>query len=155
MTKGYKLNLIKKEIDLSHEYDGIPITETRWFVETNDGFDGTAQGYGYKSAQKLHKAYAYFISKGKRGQEQKSIKQFLACNPDVINALNIYLDEEREFYRMKDREPTTIENMLEHHKDEPEFVKNLQDHKHLWKALIKYGREHILLQIQIETNRRA
>jgi len=55
-----KLNLIKKEIDKSGEY-GFPVTETRWFVETEDGFDGTAQGYGFKSPQALYKCIWLFL----------------------------------------------------------------------------------------------
>ena len=148
MTKVYKLNLIKKEIDLSHEYDVISFPEKRWFVETNDGFDGTAEGYGYKSARNLYKAYAYFKTKGKRGRK-KAIKKFLANNPDVIKALVNYLEESPVFIPMKDRVPKSIENMLKHHKDEPELVKKFQDHKHLWRALIKLGRARIHGQTRV------
>lgn len=134
-----KLNLIKKEIDKSAEYDGIPVKETRWFVETNDGFDGTANGYGYKTPQAVYKAYAYFKSKDKRNQETNTIKQFLVDNLDVKKALKNYLDADWAIDRMKDGEPTSIENMLEYlEDDEPELVKKLKDNKHLWKALMKY-----------------
>lgn len=143
MNETFKLNLIKKEIDKSAEYDGIPVKETRWFVETNDGFDGSAQGYGYKSPQAVYKAYAYFKSKDKRKAETDTIENFLKDNPDIRKALNSYMDGDWAIDRMKDGEDSSIENMIEYFKeDEPAMVKKLQDNKHLWKALMKYTLEH-------------
>jgi hypothetical protein len=71
-----KLNLIKKEIDKSEEY-GVPMKETRWFVETNDDFDGTANGHGYKTPQAVYKAYYYFLNKNKFAKQKQDIKQWL------------------------------------------------------------------------------
>jgi hypothetical protein len=36
--------------------------ETRWFADCKEypDFDGTAQGYGYKSSEKLLKAFCYW-----------------------------------------------------------------------------------------------
>lgn len=133
-----KLNLIKKEIDKSEEY-GVPVTETRWFVETNDGFDGSAQGYGYKTPQAVYKAYAYFKSKDQRKAETNQVKKFLKDNPDVKAALKNYLDADWAMDRAMDGEPTSIDNMLEHMaEDRPEVAKKLNDNKHLWKAIMKY-----------------
>lgn len=133
-----KLNLIKKEIDKSEEY-GVPVKETRWFVETNDGFDGAAQGYGYKTPQAIYKAYAYFKSKGHRMVETKTAKQFLKDNPDIKAALSNYLDVDESVWRLKDGEPTSIENMLEYiGEDQPEIAKKLQNNQNVWKTLMKY-----------------
>lgn len=133
-----KLNLIKKEIDKSEEY-GVPVMETRWFVETNDGFDGSAQGHGYKTPQAVYKAYAYFKSKDQRKTEANQVKKFLKDNPDVKAALKNYLDADWAMDRAMDGEPTSIDNMLEHMaEDRPEVAKKLNDNKHLWKAIMKY-----------------
>jgi len=137
MTEKFKLDLIKKEIDKSEDY-GVPVKETRWFVETNDGFDGTANGYGYKTPQAIYKAYAYFKSKDQRKQQGKEIKQFLASNPDIRDAFDEYFHESNCIYRLKDREPTSVENMITYIEDQPEVVKKLQENKHLWKALMKH-----------------
>lgn len=134
-----RLNLIKKEIDKSEDY-GIPLKETRWFVETNDGFDGTANGHGYKTPQAVYKAYAYFKNKNRRNAEAKLTEEFLKDNPDVRSALNNYMDSDWELDRNKDGEDSSIENMLEYISgDQPEVAKKLQENRHLWKSLIKYG----------------
>jgi hypothetical protein len=139
MAETFKLNLIKKDIDKSAEY-GVPVKETRWFVETNDGFDGTAQGYGFKTPQAVYKAYAYFKSKGKRQTEASRMKQFLKDNPDIKAALKNYLDADWAMDRYKDGEPTSIENMLEYiAEDQPEVVQKLNDNKSIWKALMKFA----------------
>lgn len=137
MTEKFKLDLIKKEIDKSEDY-GVPVKETRWFVETNDGFDGTANGYGYKTPQAIYKAYAYFKSKDQRKQKGQEIKQFLAANPDIVAVCEAYFDEGESIYRLKDREPTSVENMLTYIEDKPDVAKKLLDNKHLWKSLIKH-----------------
>lgn len=132
-----KLNLIKKEIDKSEEY-GVPVTETRWFVETNDGFDGSAQGYGYKTPQALYKAYAYFKSKDQRKAETNQVKKFLKDNPDVKAAIDEYLSDDASWYRLKDGEPSSIEHLVESIKDkQPEVAKKLTEAKDLWREITK------------------
>ncbi len=134
MTEKFTLNLIKKEIDKSEEY-GVPVKETRWFVETNDGFDGTANGYGYKTPQAVYRAYAYFKSKDQRKAETKLIEKFLKENPDIRRALNNYMNADWAIDRAKDGEESSIENMLEYiSEDQPEVAKKLEENKHLWKA---------------------
>ena len=136
---AFKLDLIKKEIDKSEEY-GVPVKETRWFVETNDGFDGTAQGYGFKTPQAVYKAYAYFKSNDKRKADIKQVKQFLKDNPEVRTALNNYLDADWAKDRFIDGEPTSIENMLEYvAEDCPEVSKKLNENKSIWKSLMKFA----------------
>lgn len=137
MTEKFKLDLIKKEIDKSEDY-GVPVKETRWFVETNDGFDRTANGYGYKTPQAVYKAYAYFKSKDQRKQQGKEIKQFLATNPDVAEVLSEYFVDWRCIDRLKNGEESSLEDLVKCINDRPETAKKLQDNKHLWKALMKY-----------------
>lgn len=133
-----KLDLIKKEIDKSAEY-GVPMTETRWFVETNDGFDGTAQGYGYKTPQAVYKAYNYFLNKHKYAKQKKQVKQWLKDNADVAAAFKEYFHETNCLYRAKDREPTSVENLIKSIRDDqPEVVKKLNANKELWKQLMRY-----------------
>ena len=138
MAEKFKLDLIKKEIDKSEDY-GVPVKETRWFVETNDGFDGTANGYGYKTPQAIYKAYAYFKSKDQRKAEAKTVKQFLKENPDIVAVLGDYCSEWCSIDRLKNGEPTSVENLLEYLGDKPDVAKKLLDNKHLWKVLMKYG----------------
>jgi len=57
--KTLKLNIIPKRVPVQDWH------ETRYFVETNDGFDGTAQGYGYRSPQNIYRAYSYYVKNWK------------------------------------------------------------------------------------------
>jgi hypothetical protein len=137
-----KLDLIKKQITKKEDYGGGVIderVEARWFVETNDGFDGTAQGYGYKTPQALYKAYHYFLNKNKYAKQKQEVKQWLKDNADVQSAFKEYFHEDNCLYRMKDREPTSIENLISSIKDDqPDVVQKLNGNKNLWKPLMKY-----------------
>jgi hypothetical protein len=126
-----KLNLIKKEIK----------NESRWFVETGDGFDGTAQGYGYKTPQAVYRAYTYFKSKDERKAQEQEASKFLQENQDVKKVLEEYLDEDNCFYRLKDGDETSIPDLLEQISDEqPETANKLTQAKSLWRAIMrKYG----------------
>ena len=133
-----KLNLIKKEIDKSGEY-GFPVTETRWFVETGDGFDGTAQGYGFKSPQALYKAYSYFHNRNKIKSTKDKVKNFLENNPDVKTAIENYCDADWMLDRIKDGDPTSIPHMIELiSEDNPKVVEKLNANKSLWNEILKY-----------------
>lgn len=127
-----KLDLIKKQVDK----DGYQ--ETRWFVNTGDGFDGTAQGYGYKTPQAIYKAYYYFLNKNKFAKQKQEIKQFLKDNADIKEVLDLYFNETNSLYRLKDREETSIENLLDAIKDRSDVIEKLNKNKHLWKRLIRY-----------------
>lgn len=133
-----KLKLIKKEVIKKEDY-GQEVKENRWFVETNDGFDGTAQGYGYKTPQSLYKAYGYFKNKNSRKNDEKLVKKFLNENLDVKTILNSYLDPDWWIDREKDGDPTSIEDMIETYKEESVVIDKLIKNKHLWKQLIKYA----------------
>jgi len=123
-----KLELIKKNMN----------GETRWFVETGDGFDGTAQGWGYKSPQSLYKAYNYYKNKSKIKQKQNETKKYLRDNPDVKSALDDYFDEQNCFWRMKDGEEESLEDFVRCFEDKPDMIKKLDGNKKLWNSLVKY-----------------
>lgn len=132
------IKLIKKEI-IKQIDDHFETKETRWFAETNDNFDGTAQGYGYKSPQAVYKAYHYFKNKNKYKNNAKNVKTFLNDNPDINNALEQYFDPQECLWRDKDREPTSIEHFVETMQEEnPEIANKMLDQKHLWKAIEAY-----------------
>ena len=137
MAEKFKLNLIKKEVENNKTW-GVPVKKFRWFVETNDGFDGTAQGYGYKTPQAVYKAYAYFKSKDQREQNDKEVKQFLIDNPVIDIMCNAYFSEEECLWRIKNEEPTSIKNMLKYIENESEIMNKLLSVKHLWKTLMKH-----------------
>lgn len=125
MKKVEKLKLTKKN--------------GRWFTETNDRFDGTAQNYGYKTPRGLYRAYYYFLNKNKFAKQRQEIKHFLEINSDIKTVLDNYFDETNCFYRMKDREQTSIENLIKIIlKTQPEVVKKLEQNKDIWKSLMRY-----------------
>jgi len=138
-----KLDLIKKEI--TKDYDDV---ETRWFVETNDGFDGTANGYGYKSPQKLYKAYWYFKNKDKFKSLRKEVTKFLKENPDIKQIIDDYMDVDWQLDRWKDNEPTSIPELMElieHYDDlleKEKIIEKLNDVEHLWKSIIYYYNDY-------------
>jgi hypothetical protein len=134
----YKLNLIKKTI-VKTTSEGFPFAETRWFVETNDGFDGTAQGHGFKTKKAVYKAYYYFKNKDKIMAKANEARKFLAENPDVRKILKKYMDADNIIYRIKCGEPTSIENLFEYlDEEDAEVKKKLMENEHLWRELIKH-----------------
>ena len=136
-----KLNIIKKEIIKEEDCgDGFinKKRELRYFVETNDGFDGTAQGYGYKSHQAIYKAYSYFKNRDKYKNQAKEIKRFLEENKDVKEVLDNYLSEDECLWRLKDGDPTSMEDLFLDLEESPEIIEKLKNIKHLWKAIWKH-----------------
>ena len=128
------LQLTKKEIKTGDE----PWEkEERWFTKTDDGFDGTAQGYGYKTPKKLYAAYWFFKNKDKINQSKKDVIKFLKENPDVKKELKSYFDENECFYRAKDGEDTSFKDFMVRAKnsDISEIGKKLNNVKHLWHSL--------------------
>lgn len=139
MSEKFKLNLIKKEVKKSSQY-GTYSRETRWFVETNDGFDDTANGYGYKTPKAVYKAYSYFLNKDKYAQKKKEIKQWLKDNPDVKAEFDNYFHEDNCFYRAKDGEETSVENLILCIPNKTVVVEKLNSNKNLWQQLMRYYR---------------
>lgn len=110
--------------------------EPRWFVETNDGFDGAAQGYGYKSPAKLYKAYWFFKNRGKIEDAQRLAQTFLGKNLDVKAYLDTYFSEIECFYRLKEGDSTSIKDLIESSRQEDtKIVEKLHNNVNLWKSL--------------------
>ena len=73
----FTLQLTKKEIKTEDE----PWEkEERWFTKTEDGFDGTAQGYGYKTPKKLYAAYWFFKNKNNKIQSFHLVRLICVAN---------------------------------------------------------------------------
>lgn len=65
----------------------------RWYADTHDGFDGTAQGYGYKTKQSLLKARWFFLNKAQIQAGQSQAKMWLKANSDAKSKLDEFLDD--------------------------------------------------------------
>lgn len=118
--------------------DGEGNTETRYFGKTDDCFDGTAQGYGYKSKEKLEKAYWFYKNKDKINSKKNQAKKFLKENPQIKRLLDNYFSAQNYVYAFKDGEELMMESFLEMLKEERNFdaVKKLNDNKEIWRSLL-------------------
>ena len=118
--------------------DDIGNTETRYFGETEDSFDGTAQGYGYKSKPKLMKAYWFYKNKDKINAKKNKSKKFLKENPQIKNLLNNYFSAQNYLYTYKDGKELTMQSFLEMLKEEGnlDIIHKLNENKDIWKSLL-------------------
>jgi hypothetical protein len=138
-----KLDLIKKEIIKN----GDKIF--KWFVETDDGFDGTADGYGYNSPQKLYNAYWYFKNKSKSTSLRREVYNFLKENPDIKQIIDDYMDLDWQLDRLKDNEPTSIPDLIELIEDDNDIIdknniiKRLNNVNYLWEFIMIYYDNYI------------
>jgi uncharacterized protein YdcH (DUF465 family) len=128
-----------KIIEKSIQVDEF-ITETRYFAETDDGFDGTAQGYGYKSLEKLNKAYWYFKNRHKLENLKGEARRFLRKNPEIAKMLDDYFSVDNCLYAAKGGETLSIGSLLEDLKrdnlpNREEIIAKLVANKHLWRTL--------------------
>jgi hypothetical protein len=117
------------------------ITETRYFAETEDGFDGTAQGYGYKSLEKLHKAYWFFKNRNRLNDLKAEAKKFLKENPDVTKIIREFFSMENLLDAAKNRETLTFTDLLISLKkcdlsNKEEIITKIGSKKHLWRTLL-------------------
>lgn len=119
--------------------DNVGNTETRYFGETGDGFDGTAQGYGYKSKEKLEKAYWFYKNKDKINAKNNKAKKFLKENPQIKRLLDEYFSAQNYLYAFKDGGELTMESFLELLEEEGnlEIMQKLNDNKDIWRSLLK------------------
>lgn len=130
------MNITTKKVE-----DTTGNTSLRYFGETKDGFDGTAQGYGYKSKQKLMKAYWFHQNKHKIKGLKSEAKQFLKDNPKIKKIVEDYFSEDNCFYAMKDGEILSIKNLIIDLKtddaleNKSEIIDILNKNKHLWKTI--------------------
>lgn len=84
--------------------------ETRFFTipEKVGSFDGTAQGYGYKTAQALYKAY-YFSANRKKiiknaNNRKQEVQKFLTEYPKIKDKVKEYFSEDSLLDMAKDSE---------------------------------------------------
>jgi hypothetical protein len=137
-----QLNIISKTIQTNDDIE-FPNYETRYFADKKDGFDGTAQGYGYKSKQKLMIAYWYSQNKGKIKSLKSETKKFMKDNSDVKKLLDIYFDDQNCLYYAKDNEEMSIQdfiNVISKDKEiinSDEIIIKLNQNKHLWKTIMQ------------------
>ena len=135
------LNITCKTIQVGEDIE-FPSYETRYFAESNDGFDGTAQGYGYKSKQKLILAHWYFLNKNKIPCWNNEAKSFLKKNPDIKTKLKQYFSEDNFLYAWKCQEELSMQSFVnELLKDEDEkskeIAQKLNQVKRLWKSFME------------------
>ena len=123
-----------KEIIIDAE---IGITDTRYFAKTDDKFDGTAQGFGFKSREKLEKAYWFFKNKDKINAKKAQAKKFLKEHPEIKKLLDDYFSDKNYLYALKDGEDIDMNTFLKALKEDDEtnhqeVIKLLNDNKELW-----------------------
>ena len=124
-----KLTIVSKSTDRGRRYFTDP--------EKINGFDGTAQGWGYKSPSAIYAAYNYHRNRHKIDARKSEAKQFLKDNPDVVPLLNWYFDPDWCVDRMKDGEDSTIADLLETYQAEyPNETAKLAAVKHLHRAIL-------------------
>ena len=114
--------------------------ETRYFAETGDGFDGTAQGYGYRSMEKLNKAYWYFKNRNRLEGEKGSAKKLLKDNRALAKLLRDYFSADNYLYALKGGETLSVQSLIEDLKqyerpDKLELIAKLESNRPLWRAL--------------------
>jgi hypothetical protein len=111
--------------------------EIRWFTQTDDGFDGTAGGYGYKTPEKLYAAYWFFKNQDKILALKAEARKYLKDNDDVSFALRSYFHPDNCFYRLKDGEDSSIKNFIKESADDglSKIADKLNTVKHLWKSM--------------------
>jgi hypothetical protein len=122
--------------------DGEGNNVVRWFAKTNDGFDGTAQGWGYKTKEKLMKAYWFYQNRHKINDMKIETKKFLTENPKIKRILSNYFSVENELDALKNGESLSFESLMEDLNDDDWIIENkteiieiLNKNKHLWKTL--------------------
>jgi len=114
----------------------------RWFAKTDDGFDGTAQGWGFKTKEKLMKAYWFYQNRHKINGLKSEAKKFLAENPKIKKILLKYFDDDNVFHALKCGVSLSFKTLMVDINDvnwnienKTEIVEILNKNKHLWKTI--------------------
>lgn len=138
----------KDKIKIESKYVDINgIKEKRYFAETRNGFDGTAQGYGYKSKQKIYKAYWYFENKDKIKKLNGEAHRFLKDNIEIKKSIKTYF--EHELLDAFDTQTFPARTKIKDFLKSKGFISNediktkLNEHKHLWKSIEKIILENV------------
>lgn len=121
----YKVVPITKENVIKNDEFTYTRKETRYYIvskETGEILDD-AQGYGYKTIQKAHAAWAYKNKSEKQKKAEKlrstEIKKWLSLNSEFSESL-----KREAFYALKDGEDLTsktVEKLLKYHDLTPDF----------------------------------
>jgi len=120
--------------------DGNGNKTIRWFAKTDDGFDGLAQGWGYKSKQKLMKAYWYHQNKHKINHLKITTKTFLKDNPSIKKMLSGYFSVDNIFRSLKEGDSLSMKTFVDDLRREggnDEIITILNRNKHLWNTIEK------------------
>lgn len=121
--------------------DGEGNNTIRWFAKTDDGFDGMAQGWGYKTKEKLMRAYWFHQNRHKINGLKSEAKKFLAENPRIKKILYKYFDADNILHALKCGVSLSFETLLNDLNDDwdmenkAEVVEILNKNKHLWKTM--------------------
>jgi hypothetical protein len=113
-------------------------SETRYFADTGDSFDGTAQGYGFRTIAKLYKAYWFFKNRPRLEALRLEARTFLRENPRAAAALREYFSAERAVWAWKDGELLSMSGLvaeLEQSGGMEGLVSTFNAHRHLWRTL--------------------
>jgi hypothetical protein len=131
-------NIISREVRID-EYQ----KETRWFSDSERGFDGTAGGYGYRTLEKLRKAYWYSKNRHKIASNDNGAKRFLKDNPEIRRVLAEYFSAENYVVAWKEKEELSFDGLLEDIKNDDTFenreemIRKIGDAKPLWRSILK------------------
>ena len=133
----------KMKIETKMIQDNEGNTSIRYFSEKIGSFDGTAGGWGYKSKQKLMKAYWYHQNKHKINGLKLESKKFLKEKPRINRLLKNYFDEDNYLDAWKCGETLTFKifiSALENDdglENKAEIIDILKKNKYLWATLEK------------------
>lgn len=127
------MKIISKKVS-KNEYE----TEVRYFAETDDGFDGSAQGYGYKSEEKLQKAYWWYKNgdawKDKVKDRQNKILTHFRTNKEyaeLYENLVEFFHPDNAFYLMKDGNTYDKKSFLDYYSTKKEHLNDVLQTLHI------------------------
>ena len=125
--------------------DDIQIEERngRFYAKTNDKFDGSANGYGYKTKQALMKARWYFLNKSIIDANKDKARAWLNENKEAKSKLNSWLDDVD--YWIDDCKDhgvgPSLKRFLEEHQEDfgqSQWFKTLSDDKEFGKIVWRW-----------------
>jgi hypothetical protein len=125
--------------------DDIQIEERngRFYAKTDDKFDGSANGYGYKTKQALIKARWYYLNKATIDADKERARAWLNENKEAKSMLNSWLDDtDYWFYDCKDGgDGPSLKRFLAEHEEESgqsQWFKTLSEDKEFGKIVWRW-----------------
>lgn len=113
----------------------------RWFSNSIESFDGTAQNHGYENPQKLFEVFYAEMEKLRHEELHEAAIQFLKDEPEIRSLLVRYFDEGEVFSRLKRKQESTIYNFLASSGDLPILEKlkgNVLIHRSIEKLFLGF-----------------